>query len=336
MEQSSLLDCPHPAGKVELVAGSVQMNGANITSTTAGLGRGGDVQITAGSLSLDGTGTAITTQTSGDGAAGNITANVSTLSLSNSAIISSLNMSAGLGQGGNITIQGVQAGSAADSVTLSTGASISATTEGLGPGGDVQITAGTLELKNAAGIITETLLGDAVGGDLFLNVGTLTLMGGPLGRSEIRSTNFNFGTGLGGNVTIRGTQGEGSAADSVALSGGSRVFSETDFSGDGGQVAITSKSLTMDGAATVNSSTFGTGLGGDIKVNVQQLSLSGGVTITSHTDSADVNAAAGGTVTVQGLAGTGSKADSVTLSGQNTGIISETFGIARLGDIAVH
>ena len=451
-----------PGGNVELVAGSVQMNGANITSTTAGLGRGGDVQITAGSLSLDGTGTAITTQTSGDGAAGNITANVSTLSLSNSAIISSLNMSAGLGQGGNITIQGVQAGSAADSVTLSTGASISATTGGLGPGGnlqiaaktiqldgagtalttetdgdgnagnitlnvgalaladsaailsnnntnftfglglggnvtvqglqgmgsaadsvtlsngaaittqtfgferagdvaittgslkldgstittrtefgpgrggDVQIAAGTLELKNAAGIITETLLGDAVGGDLFLNVGTLTLMGGPLGRSEIRSTNFNFGTGLGGNVTIRGTQGEGSAADSVALSGGSRVFSETDFSGDGGQVAITSKSLTMDGAATVNSSTFGTGLGGDIKVNVQQLSLSGGVTITSHTDSADVNAAAGGTVTVQGLAGTGSKADSVTLSGQNTGIISETFGIARLGDIAVH
>ena len=66
-----------------------------------------------------------------------------------------------------------------------------------------------------------------------------------------------------------------------------------------------------------------TGRGGDIVVAVQHLNVLDGAAITSSTSSADdPGAAAGGTVTVQGLDGPGSKASSVLLSGQNTGIVS--------------
>jgi filamentous hemagglutinin family protein len=237
-------------------------------------------------------------------------------------------------------------------VTLTSGSTITTGTSGLGRGGDVHITANSITLENASEINTKTELGDGVGGDLFLNVGTLRLLAGLVGVSQIRSTNFTFGTdldgdgevditGVGGNVTIQGTKGVGSVADAVTLSGGSRIASDTQLSGDGGRISIMAKSLDLSGrdtndvASTINSSTFGTGLGGNVLLAVQQLRLTGGTTIVSHTDSINPFAAAGGTVTVQGLEGSGSKADSVALSGQGSGIISETFGNARLGDIVV-
>ena len=341
-------------------------SGASISSTTAGPGPGGSLQIAAKTVQLDGAGTTLTTETDGDGNAGNLRLNVGTLALADSAAILSnnnTNFTFGLGQGGNVTVQGLQgAGSAADSVTLSTGAAITTqtigferagdvaittgslkldgstiTTQTFGPGrgGDVRITAGALQLDNLSGISSFTLdlfgFGGVVGGDISLSVGTLTLAGGSLIHSQ-----STLGGGQGGNVTIQGLQGADSAADSVALSGGSQVLSDSLESGAGGQVSIATKSLTMDEFATINSSTFGTSGGGNIVVGVQQLSLSGGATITSKTISADENAAAGSTVTVQGLGGPGSKADSVTFSGPNSGIITDTFGGARPGDIAVH
>ena len=54
------------------------------------------------------------------------------------------------------------------------------------------------------------------------------------------------------------------------------------------------------------------------------------------TGSADPNAPAAATVTVQGLSGEGSMADSVDLSGSGSGIVSDTIGAARSGDVAVH
>jgi large exoprotein involved in heme utilization and adhesion len=73
--------------------------------------------------------------------------------------------------------------------------------------------------------------------------------------------------------------------------------------------------------------------GGDIVVAVQHLSVVGGATITTNTSSTEAGAAAGGTVTVQGLAGP--NASSVLLSGPNTGIVSNsTAGVP--GEIIVN
>ena len=212
-------------------------------------------------------------------------------------------------------------------VTLSNGSAILTLTSGPGRAGDVQITAGgTLTMESAASIFTGTLDGDGIGGDVVLNVGTVRLMDGA--SIQTQSQSFTPGFGRGGNVTI--------AAESVSLSGDSSLSSQTFGSGEGGRVAIMSKSLTMEGVATTVSTTAGdVGRGGDIVVGVQQASLSGGATITSHTILTDLGAGEGGTVTVQGLQGAGSKADSLTLAGVRSGIIAETFGTGLPGNIEV-
>ncbi len=316
--------------------------GSSIVTSNSGADPGADVQITAGNLTLDGS--VLTTQTFGDGNGGSITANVEKLSVSNGAAINS-NNSSGLGQGGDVTVQGLEGpGSAADSVTLDTGAQIIAETVGLGRGGDVRITAYTV-LMDTSEFRTGTLFGDGVGGDLSLNVGTLTLTG----SSVIRSQNFTFGTdldfdglldvtGVGGNVTVRGTQGAGSAADSVVVSGGSQIASETLVSGDGGQVSIAATSLNIDEASTINSGTFGIGRGGDIVVAVQDASVSGGATIASNTafGTPAAGQAEGGNIILQGLDGDGSKADSLTLKDFRSGITTDSFGLGLPGEIEVH
>lgn len=220
-------------------------------------------------------------------------------------------------------------------VTLTNGAAITTQTFAPGRGGDILITAGAVKLTTGAGINSFTFsdFEAGAGGDISLNVNKLTLMDAALIQSQ--SQTFSPGFGQGGNVTIQGLQGAGSAAESVSLSGASSLSSQTLGNGDGGRVAITSKSVVMDEGAFIDARSLGEGRGGDIVVAVQQVSLSGGAIITSHTDLAAPLAGAGGTVAVQGLQGAEGQADSLTLAGQDSGIRSTAFGEGRLGDIAV-
>jgi filamentous hemagglutinin family protein len=320
----------------EIVAPSdtVTLNsGSSMVTSTSGGEQGADIQITVKSLSLDGS--SLTTETSGDGNGGNIMADVVSLSMTNGAAINSNNFSLGLGRGGNLMIEGLAGtGSAADAVTLSNSASFTTQTTASGGGGDLFITSNAMHLDTTASINSSTFnvgFGDGAGGNIFLNVGTLTLGEGAVVQSLGQT--LSPGVGQSGNITIQGLQGLGSPAETVKLSPGSSVLSGTFGSGDGGQLVVTTKSLTMQGA-TINASTFGEGRGGDIVVNAQQLSLSGGSSITSHTDLFAPTAAAGGTITVQGLE-RGTKADTVSLT-QGSGINSEAFGEGKLGDIQIH
>ena len=230
---------------------------------------------------------------------------------------------------------------ASQTVALTNASAIATLTFGSGRGGDVLLTAPTLTIENALqSIFTTTGEGGGVGGGVVLNVGKVSLVGGSSIESSSQMHNFTSGLGQGGNVTIQGLEGAGSAAESVALSGDSSLSSVTAGSGDGGRVAITTKSLTMEGAATtVNATANDVGRGGDIVVSVQRASLLGGATIKTLTAAADLNAPAGASITVQGLQGAGSMmADSVALSGLGSGIISDAGGAntVRAGDVAVH
>ena len=217
------------------------------------------------------------------------------------------------------------------------GASITTVTSGSGAGGAVQLQAGTLALDNGASIVTATVDGDGPGGDVTLNVGSATLSGG----SQLISQSQTFtpeALGRGGQLTIQGVPGaESGAASSVSLSGDSFLLSSSFGTGEGGRVTILSQSLTMDGAATtVKAESADVGRGGDIVVGVQEAALSGGATISTVTGSADPNAPAAATVTLQGLSGTGSRAEAIHLSGSASGIVSDTIGVAHSGDVALH
>lgn len=332
---------------------TVSLNqGSSIVTSNSGAEPGADVQVTVGTLNLDGFGTAITTQIFGDGNGGNITANVGNLSMANGAVIQSQNFSVGTdldgdgvvdvaGIGGDVIMQGLQgSGSSANSVSLDTFAAIKTETLfGLGRGGDVSITSDRVLLDNMSEVFTNTFLGNGAGGNLALNVGALMLNGG----SAIRTAELTFGTdsdfdgvpdpgstGSGGHVTIQGITGI--VADSVLLSGGSQIKSESLGFGDGGRLFVAATSLTSDGASTLNSRTDGIGRGGDIVVNVEQASFSEGAAIVSRTAAVG----AGGKITVQGLDGDGSKADALFLAGFPSRILSESEGSGRPGDIVLH
>jgi filamentous hemagglutinin family protein len=317
--------------------------------TPIGNGNSGTVFVRGGQLVMDASTILANTVGAVDGAAIAVDIQVSQdVALSNGTLISAANF--GSGRGGDVVI-------AAGNVYLLNTSTIITGSSGPGRGGDVHVTADSLTLENGSRMTTLTSGLGLEGGDLFLNVGALRLLGG----SRIRSTN-SAGTdldgdgvvdvrGVGGNVTVQGTtQGAESAADSVMLAGGSRIESETrGQGGDGGRISITATSLDLDEASRINSSTAVTGTdlngdgvvdlpggrGGDIVVAVQRLSVVNGAAIASRTSSSSEGAAAGGTVTVQGLEGPGSKAGSVLLSGENTGIVSDSsFGVP--GDITVN
>lgn len=235
----------------------------------------------------------------------------------------------------------------ASHVRLADGSFLITQASGPGRGGNLHLTADNLTLENSSVIATRNAELGQVGGDLFLNVKTLQLLGGDSGGSRIASIN-NTGTdldgdglvdviGVGGNVTIQGTtQGANTAADSVVLSGGSRITSDASSTGgNGGGISIRATSLDLNGASSISSSTGGTGQGGNIVVSVRQLRVVDGATISSITSSENLIPAAGGMVTVQGLAGPGSLASSVQLSGPDTRIITDS-SIGVPGDITVN
>ena len=244
----------------------------------------------------------------------------------------------------------------AQDVALSNSAAISVGTSlGSGLGGDVVITAKDVSLSELSGIATTTS-GQKSGGDVFLNVGSLRLLSGSNLSTNTGGLDLDgdgvtdvFG-GRGGNITIQGLQREGTVADSVLLSGGSGITSNTAAEGNagGGDVSIAARLLNLDEASFIRSSTSAiaidlngdgvvdlSGRGGDIVLNVQQLRVAAGATITSSTGFNAEGAADGGSITVQGLSGPGNKASSALLSGQGTGIVSDSsFGQA--GEVIIN
>jgi filamentous hemagglutinin family protein len=314
--------------------------GTSIITSNSGTDPGADVQLTAGAVQMDGA--MIQTINSGDLDGGNISINSTTVGFTNGTFIQtstgldlSTNTVVGSGNGGNVTVQGLGgAGSHADSFASNL-SFILTNTFGPGKGGEVQLNARNLTMDNFSSISTGTSGGDGgqggggVGGDVVLNAGTGSLLGGASILSQTGQ-----GGGQGGNVIIQGLKGVGSTTEAMTLSGGSSLSTQNFGVRDGGRVDIASKWLTLDGAGTkINSEVFDVGSAGDIVVSVKQASLSGGAIITSQSFSVQ----AGSPLTVQGLQGMGSRADSVILSGPGSGIISDsTGGTTRAGDVAVH
>jgi filamentous hemagglutinin family protein len=207
-------------------------------------------------------------------------------------------------------------------ISLSPGSVIWTQNSGSDSGADVDLVASNIQMAGAF-ILSQTD-GAGRGGDITMKAGRVTIEQGSGVFTGVG------GTGVGGDVVIEGADGAGSPSVSVVLSGGSQVASSTNGSGASGGIFITAKSLDMNGSSAINSSSFsGIGLNGDIVVAVQEARLSNGSTVENSTVGGEIE---GGKITVQGLQGQGSKADSLVLEGQNTGIKS---GVVSSG-IEVH
>lgn len=177
------------------------------------------------------------------GNAGDIAISTGNLSLNNDAQINS--STRGIGDAGNITVN------AKDRVSLINTSYIFSTVNagGVGNGGQIKINTGNLTLKEGATILTNVLrnvdnlaAGEGNAGSITVNArDTITIDG--------TSNDDGFPSGLGSelNPGAKGKAGNLKInADSIFLTNGAGLSSQSEGFGDAGNITITANSLTLD------------------------------------------------------------------------------------------
>ena len=225
----------------------------------------------------------------------------------------------GNGKGGTVFVRGGHLELDSSSIQAQTVGDVAGDNPGIG-----LIVTGDAVIANGS-VITSGTSGDGRAGDITVNVsGRLSTAG-----AQISSQDASFGLGAGGDVQI-------SATDSILISGQdsggnpSGILADTQISGDGGSISLTTGSLIMDQGGIITARTFGGGPGGEINMAVDTMSLSNGAQITSHTGSF----APGGNVNVTAT-------DSIFLlsgvdsNGNPSGIFSSSFFDGQAGNIMV-
>ncbi|MFS0513307.1 beta strand repeat-containing protein [Nostoc sp. UIC 10607] len=261
------------AGNIQIKTGSLFLiNGGSISSSLIeGKGNGGNITIDArDTVKIDGVLKDVTynigdrtgkidissglfsSLLNGQGKGGDIEITTGSFSLTNGAYISG--ETNGRGNGGNITIN------ARDTVTLdrgesgsSTYVSTSALTDNISNAGDIRINARELFIKNGA---TLAAFGSdqGNGGNIQVKAGTLRLTNGGI---IITAANRNAG-----NINI-------DTSDAVIIDGisGAYSFLSAGGVGKGGDIQITTNSLTLRNGGQLAATSFGKGNAGDIIVN---------------------------------------------------------------------
>jgi large exoprotein involved in heme utilization and adhesion len=230
----------------------VFLDGSSIFSTvgrsenTIGVGNAGDTRITTGSLFLTNA-ARLNSNTAGQGNAGDIRIITNSLSLSNDARFDA--SLSGRGSGGNVYINARDRVDIDNSVIFNIVVGNNVNGFGMGNSGDIRITTGSLFLTNGAQLQTLTR-GQGNAGNVIINARDRVSLDGvnptrPLVNSQISST-----------------VGSDNAA-AVAV-------------GSGGDIRITTGSLSLTNGAGLDASTLGQGDAGNVIINVRdRVSLDG-------------------------------------------------------------
>jgi filamentous hemagglutinin family protein len=354
-------------GDIELNAtAAVQVTGGSIiANNTGGQGNAGAVRINAQDFVSMDEASQVQSGVGSAGAVGNtggIIINTGSLYLTNGAALNSIN-GGGQGNPGNIIIN------ARDTIVLdgpddpaaSVGSESYIRTSvqfgGEGNGGDINITTGSLYIRNASTLFSGLYGGKGNAGSININArDTITIDGGnrPNQNSGIRSNIF-FGEGNSGGINI--TTGslvvqnagvlntnvqslEGGSAgnininarDTVSIEGvsstgnASRVLSNVSSqSGNGGDINITTRLLSVSNGALVSTQTRGQGNGGNITLNTHTIDVVKGgqfITISSGNGKA-------GNITINAT-------NSVNLSGSDPTYYTRLTQLAQNPDTAIN
>ncbi len=300
-------------GSVNITTGSLSVtNGARLLASTFGQGDAGSINITArDTVSLDGVGSNglisaaySTVEPAAVGKGGNVNITTGSLSLTNGAQLSAA--ARGQGDAGSVTIlardsvsfdgvssngfpsaafstvepgavgKGSSVNITTDSLSVSNGAQLQASTKGRGDAGSVNITArdtvsfdgvGSNGLPSAAfSAVTENAEGK--GGSVNITVGSLSVTNGA------RLLASTFGQGDAGSVNI--TARESVSFDGVSSNGfssGAYSTVEQGAVGKGGGIYISTGSFNLTNGAGLTSSSSGQGDAGDIQITARDLVL---------------------------------------------------------------
>jgi filamentous hemagglutinin family protein len=284
------------AGQITLSGSNVSLsNQGQISTATAGVGRGGIVVVDAsGSLSVDSNAGLFSTA-QGTGAAGSITVSSPTVSMTQGGKISVA--TEGDGPGGNMALN-------AGTLTLTSAARLDSSTTGAGPGGSIAVTAGSTSVSGpGTGLFsTATSTGDA---------GQITVSGSSVSLTNQGQISASAsGAGRAGTIAID--------AGSLSLAGGASLLSNTSGTGPGGDINITAGDVSLQGGSTISANSTGSAqaLAGSINVVFgNTLSLEGGSAITTTSLLAD-----GGNISVTSTGSTLSLFDSQITTSVQSGV----------------
>ncbi|GAP93528.1 two-partner secretion domain-containing protein [Leptolyngbya sp. NIES-2104] len=226
-------------------------------------GNGGNLLVTANALELINGGQLIAS-TDGKGNAGNVTVDVrDRVFLTgfegdlNSTIFSRVGANA-TGDGGNVRIF-------ANTLDMTNGAVINASTLGQGSAGIVRVEVQdqvTLNDSAILSVVTQQAQGN--GGELFLSANTLELLNG----AQLSAS--SSGRGNAGNVTVQVRDRVSLDGNSPTSSSTSAIFSSLNDTGVGnsGNLFISANTLSLINEARLNASTSGKGNAGNVTIEV--------------------------------------------------------------------
>ena len=361
------------AGNLQITTDQLRVrNGSVIGAGTANQGEGGTLTVIA-SDSVEITGTSadgkLATQLNtvaeagSTGSAGELTVDTKKLIIQDGAQISASTVDSESGdvtinatesiildKGGSVVAESkgkAEAGSLAIStpqLNMDNGAFISVSNSGTGQAGELRVTSSYVNLDNKARIVAETTFGG--GGDINLqDLKTLRLDN----RSLISASTVN---GKSGDVTIN-------ASESITLTGNeSGVIAEATETGEAGDVFISTPQLKIDNGALISVSNRGIGKAGELRVNSSHVSLDNEARIVAETKSGSENTSDddGGDIKLEKLKtlqlnngslisastfdGEGgdvtiNASESITIDGDESGVIAEATETGEAGDVFI-
>ncbi len=301
---------------LNLAEGSMLLAGIRSWVSTAG-NRAGNIQINAtGAISFDGVGNdessgaynLVEFNAAGEGGSINITAD--TLSLTNGALIKASTFGQGNAGDVNIRIGNSTSLDGAGSNNISSGIySRTEVKETIGNGGNINLTTGSLLLTNG-GLITASTQGQGNAGNIVLSVSNQTILDGLGPLQEItldgKLLQFQQSSGVYSSVKLTGVGNGGNinlTTGSLSVTNGAVAIVRTEGQGRSGNIVVNAADfVNIDGVGPDLSSSGlfapteskGTGQGGDIIVNTNNFRVSNGAVVNAQT----LNDNAGGNITI--------------------------------------
>jgi filamentous hemagglutinin family protein len=228
------------------------------TVDSEAIGRGGNINIQAETVSLLGN-AGLSSSTSGNGRAGDLRINARNSVSLDGEDASLVSITSGQQRAGDLIIT-TQEFMARD------GAFVSTSTGGIASAGNL-----ILQVSNSSQIIDSILstatLGAGNAGNLEITTRRLTIRDGGYASSGT----FSGSSGRGGNLTINASELVkviGTTADGQFASG---LVTETDGSGNAGDIRISTRRLNVRGGGTVSGETSATGNGGNLTIAASDL-----------------------------------------------------------------
>lgn len=285
-------------GAPDALAGNIDINAAGAISFDGV----GDEDVFSGAYNL------VQPETIGEG--GNINITGKALSFTNGAQVKASTL--GQGNAGNVNIRIRNASSfdgAGSSGTPSGVYSRAEANEAVGNGGNINIATGSLSVTNGA-VITASTQGRGNGGNVEIYVRNDTVLDGlgplqeitlPSGPLQFQQSSGLFssvkrtGVGEGGNIRV--------TTRSLSIANGGVIVTRTEGQGRAGNITVNAADfVTVDGVGSDNSSSAllaptepgARGRGGDITVNTNIFRVSNGAVVNSQT----LNEYDGGNITI--------------------------------------